>query len=291
LIQPVLKWAGGKSQLLAELGKYFPMKYKRYFEPFIGGGAVFFHIAPRNGIISDANVELVNTYKVIAEHPSDLLKVLRRMQQLGLTDDLFYRIRDEDPEELSSTERAARMIFLNKTCYNGLYRVNREGKFNVPFGKYEKMPKLFDESNILGAGELLRSTKIEQGYYNFVLRQYNAGEGDFVYLDPPYAVDENANGFTSYTKELFNWAEQERLAKEFSRLVESGCHVMLSNSDTPEIRKLYAGEAKAIITVKADRMINSNGKKRTGFTELIILGYIPDARDTPTLRNWIRDDS
>jgi len=282
---PFLKWAGGKSQLLNQFAEYFPSEFKRYFEPFLGGGAVYFHSRPKQAILSDANFELINAYRVIVSDLEHLTRKLTSLQGRPLTEDLYYEIRDQDPEKLPEVDRATRFIFLNKTCYNGLYRVNSDGKFNVPFGKYDKMPKLFDSSNLKHASLMLNSATIEAGYYNVVLKEFQAGKNDFVYLDPPYAV-ENGNGFTSYTKELFNWPEQERLAKEFARLARKGSKVMLSNSDTEKVRELYEDIAEAIIPVKADRMINCNGKKRTGYDELIILSYLPEAR---TLRRWVRD--
>lgn len=280
---PFVKWAGGKSQLLSELRKYFPTRYNRYFEPFLGGGAVYFCLRPKRAIISDANFELINTYRVIANRVEELIKKLSRLQKKTLTEKLYYQIRDQNLNRLSPISRAARIIFLNKTCYNGLYRVNRDGRFNVPFGKYDRMPKLFDASNLREASALLESATVTPGYHNVVLKEFHAGKGDFVYLDPPYAV-ENGNGFTSYTKEQFSWHEQERLGKEFASLAEKGCYVLLSNSDTEKVRNLYADVAKAIIPVRAHRMISCNGKRRTGFSELIILSYVPEMQ---TLRAWI----
>ncbi len=282
-LSPFVKWAGGKSQLLGELRRYFPTGYNRYFEPFLGGGAVYFFLRPKQAVISDANFELINTYRVVAGRVEELIRKLSRLQNRNLTEKLYYQIRDQNPKRLAPVSRAVRLIFLNKTCYNGLYRVNRDGKFNVPFGKYDKMPKLFDAANLREASGLLKSATITPGYCNVVLREFHAGEGDFVYLDPPYAV-ENGNGFTSYTKELFSWHEQERLAKEFASLAEKGCYVMLSNADTEGLRDLYADVARTIIPVKADRMISSNGKRRTGFSELIILSYVPKVQ---TLQAWI----
>jgi len=283
---PFLKWAGGKSQLLDQLRRYFPSRFKRYFEPFLGGGAVFFSLRPEESILSDANFELINTYKVIAKNVDELILHLTNLQKKTLTQELYYDIREsQDPQKLTAVERAARFIFLNKTCYNGLYRVNSRGKFNVPFGKYDKMPKLFESSNLRSVSACLKSATLEPGYYNIVLNEFDADQGDFVYLDPPYA-DENGTGFTSYTKDLFNWSEQEKLAKEFKRLAKKGCQVMLSNSATPKIKKLYSGVAKTIVPVKADRMINCNGKDRTGFTELIIMSYVPKRH---SLKSWIRE--
>lgn len=284
-VQPFIKWAGGKSQLLGILDRYFPTEYERYFEPFLGGGAVYFHLGPREAVLSDANFELVNTYRVVARKVDELVRRLHEYQSKRLTERLYYDVRDQDLEGMNDVERAARFIFLNKTCYNGLYRVNRDGRFNVPFGKYEKMPRLFELSNLKAASLSLRSAKIKAEYYLPVLKEFNAGERDFVYLDPPYA-SENSNGFTSYTKEVFSWGEQQKLAKEFASLAQNGCLVMVSNANEKSIRQLYEDTAKAIIPVKADRMINSNGSQRTGYSELVILSYVP--RDQ-TLNAWIRE--
>jgi DNA adenine methylase len=282
--QPFIKWAGGKSQLLGELEKYFPKEYDRYFEPFLGGGAVFFHLKPEKAILSDANFELINTYRVVANKTDELIAELQRYELKPFSEELYYEIRDMDYESLSNVERAARFIFLNKTCYNGLYRVNKEGKFNVPFGKYDRMPRLFEAANLKGASSLLRKATIRAEYYLPVLKEFHATRGDFVYLDPPYS-SEGSNGFTSYTKDTFNWSEQQKLAKEFVALAESGCKVILSNANEKPIRDLYVESAKAMIPVKADRMINSNGKQRTGYSELIILSYVPELQ---TLKAWVQ---
>jgi DNA adenine methylase len=186
---PFLKWAGGKSQLLPELRTYIPAHYERYFEPFLGGGALYFGLRPKSSIVSDANFELIHAYRMVATRVEELIKKLSRLQKKPLTEKLYYQIRDQNPKRLSPVTRAVRTIFLNKTCYNGLYRVNKDGRFNVPFGKYDKMPKLFDASNLREASALLGSASIELGYYNVVLREFDIGDSDFVYLDPPYAVE------------------------------------------------------------------------------------------------------
>src|SRR2546426_525371 len=197
-VQPFVKWAGGKSQLLGELERYFPRNYNRYFEPFLGGGAVYFYLRPREAVLSDANFELVNTYRIVASKVDDLIRTLQDYQAKRLTEDRYYRVRDLEPDSLSNVERAARFIFLNKTCYNGLYRVNKDGKFNVPFGKYDRMPHLFEPANLKAASDLLRKATIKTEYYLPVLKEFHAGKGDFVYADPPYS-SENSNGFTAYT--------------------------------------------------------------------------------------------
>lgn len=286
-VQPFVKWAGGKSQLLGELSKYFPNKFNRYFEPFLGGGAVYFYLRPESAILSDANFELINAYKTVANKVSQLTKELEtNYQNKELTEEFYYHVRDEiDADSLTDVERAARFIFLNKTCYNGLYRVNKDGRFNVPIGKYDKMPTLYDSVNLKAASTLLKTAKVRPDYYPPVLREFRASKGDFVYLDPPYAV-ENGNGFISYTKEVFTWSEQEKLAKEFATLAESGCYVMVSNANEEAIKQLYKDVAKEIVPVKAGRMINSVGSQRTGYSELIITSYVPEVR---TLKAWMQE--
>lgn len=269
------------------MSKYFPAKFNRYFEPFLGGGAVFFYLTPTEAILSDANFELINVYKIVANKITQLIKELEaKYQSKELTEPFYYHVRDEiDTESLTDVERAARFIFLNKTCYNGLYRVNKDGRFNVPIGKYDKMPTLYDPANLRAASTLLKAAKIRADYYPTVLREFHAGKDDFVYLDPPYAV-ENGNGFISYTKEVFTWSEQEKLAKEFASLAETGCNVMVSNANDEAIVQLYKDTAKEIVPVKVGRMINSIGSQRTGYSELVITSYVPEER---TLKAWMRE--
>ncbi|CAN5146088.1 DNA adenine methylase [soil metagenome] len=266
---PFLKWAGGKSQLLSTFDKFYPKTFNRYFEPFLGGGAVFFSLAARNhglkAVISDCNDELINCYVMLRDQPDAVIEELREHRN-----DIhyFYKIRELISEELDDAERAARMIFLNKTCFNGLYRVNRKGQFNVPFGRY-KNPKLVDVQNIHAVSRVLSNAQIVCQPFEKVVSK--ARQNDFVYLDPPYHPLSSTSNFTGYTKGAFNFGDQERLAEVFKSLSQKGCHVMQSNSDIAAIRELYSGFR--IETVQAHRAINCNGEKRGRINELLILNY------------------
>lgn len=279
--QPFVKWAGGKSQLVEQLGWLFPRKFNCYYEPFLGGGAVFFKLRPSKAVISDANYELINTYKVIKHDFAMLLAELGNIRRHPLTSSLYESYRKMNPQSLNRSKRAARFIFLNKTCYNGLYRVNRYGAFNVPFGKYDHMPKLYDEENMKQISRLLRTARIMCSDFETALK--NAEDGDFVYLDPPYIPEPESTGFTSYTKEPFSIADQDRLAKVFRSLVKHGCLVMLSHSATRRVANLYKDFSETTYAFTADRMINCIGSRRTGFKEVVILSYNPPLQ---TLAQW-----
>ncbi|OZB55758.1 MAG: DNA adenine methylase, partial [Thiomonas sp. 15-63-373] len=198
ITRPLLKWAGGKTQLLGEIIPKIPKKYGRFIEPFFGGGAVFFAVHPTGGIIADSNPELVNLYRSVADDVDGVMAQLRRYEN---TEEVFYAARALDVTKLSNIEAAARTIFLNRTCFNGLYRVNKSGKFNVPFGRY-KNPKILDEDALKAASELLSKTTIICGDYKTVLKE-NAQTGDFIFLDPPYLPVSEYADFKRYTKEQF----------------------------------------------------------------------------------------
>jgi DNA adenine methylase len=281
--QPFLKWAGGKSQLLPQISKLFPKSFRSYFEPFLGGGAVFFYLRPHKATISDSNIELYKAYSVIRDDLDSLLSSLEHYQRQKISRRLYERIRKLDPEGLPDDERVARFIFLNKTCYNGLYRVNKKGRFNVPFGKYSKMPTLFDMDNLLEISRLLQSTKIMFASYETPLER--AEPDDFVYLDPPYSVDPEAVGFTTYTKEDFSASDQRRLASKFKELDRRGCKLLLSNSDNRTVRELYANYSATTMQIQAGRMISCVGSQRTGFKELLIMNYEPPSE---TLAPWLK---
>jgi DNA adenine methylase len=266
---PFLKWAGGKSQLLSQYGEYFPTSFNQYFEPFIGGGAVFFHMLGKygdlNATISDCNYDLINCYEVIRNQPTELVEALKKHKN---DSDYFYIVRAQDPLTLSKVERAARIIFLNKTCFNGLYRVNRKGQFNVPFGRYNN-PRICDEANIHAVSEVLSQVRIIHSSYD---KSANlAKSGDFVYFDPPYQPLSATASFTSYTENSFGLADQQHLSALFAKLSAKGCKVMLSNSDNVLVRELYRGFR--IETVKATRAINCKAEKRGQISELLIMNY------------------
>jgi len=268
-VKPFLKWAGGKGQLLPELLKRVPGSFLNYYEPFLGGGALFFRLAGigqlPDAYLSDVNEQLIDTYLAVRNRVS---KVIEELQKHKNEEKYFYRIRELDPKKLKSAQRAARIIYLNKTCYNGLYRENSSGKFNVPWGKY-KNPCICDELVLRADSKVLKKVKVERmDYRNSVER---AGIGDFVYLDPPYHPMSSTAYFTSYDRRKFGEEEQMELAEIFDQLSDIGVLVMLSNSDTPLIRKLY--KDYRIERVHVGRAINSRTDGRGKVPELIIRNY------------------
>lgn len=265
---PFLKWAGGKRQLISQMENFFPKNYNRYIEPFVGGGAVFFHLLPDNSIISDNNPDLINCYKVIKEDIEDLIKSLKKHKY---EKNYYYEIRalDRDPKkfaEVSNVEKASRSIYLNKSGYNGLYRVNSKGFFNVPFGRH-KNPKICDEPNLRKVSRALENVEIYLGSFEICLDF--AEEGDFIYLDPPYFPLTDTALFTSYTKNSFNRSSQIKLFEVFEELDKRGCKIILSNSYSEFILDLY--KDFRIVTLKAKRNINSNSHKRGLINEVLIL--------------------
>lgn len=266
--QPVIKWAGGKRQLLGQYKEFFPERYNVYHEPFLGGGAVFFYLGPPVAFLSDSNAELINMYRVIQTKVDQLIEDLSRHR---CDSDYYYHIRSLDVGTLSDVQRASRLIYLNKTCYNGLYRVNRKGQFNVPFGKY-KRPRFLDVEMLLAANRALQRAVLTAGDFEIVLD--NARPGDFVYFDPPYFPLNRTANFTDFTDHSFSAGDHERLARTFDRLARMGCLVMLSNSDTPFVRELYAEYGKGIVSLKAKRSINSRGDKRGPVGELLVCSWM-----------------
>ncbi|WP_165859218.1 MULTISPECIES: DNA adenine methylase [Desulfofundulus] len=264
--RPPVKWAGGKSQLIPQFEPLFPKReYSLYVEPFVGGGAVFFHLLPPRAVLIDSNDELINFYLVVRDDLEALLQDLRRHEN---TAEYYYRIRALDPGQLTPVERASRFLYLNKTGYNGLWRVNSRGQHNVPFGRY-KNPKIVDEPNLRLVSVALKRAEIICGDFSRILDC--TAPGAFVYLDPPYhPLSETAN-FTSYTPDAFGEDDQRRLAEVFRELDRRGCLVMLSNSDTPFIRELYKNYD--IQVVYAKRAINCRADKRGPIAELVIRNY------------------
>lgn len=271
LLQPFLKWAGGKRQLLPTISQYIPQKYNVYHEPFVGAGAVLFALQPEKAIINDANSELINCYKVIRDACEELLQDLSKHKN---DSDYYYMIRDLDRsseyEKLSSVERASRIIFLNKTCYNGLFRVNSMGHFNVPFGKY-KNPKFIDEEVLRDVSAYLNINKIGILNTDFEEAANRAEKGDFVYFDPPYDPVSETASFTGYYLNGFGKEEQKRLKDLFVTLDKKGCFVLLSNSATEFIYDLYSNYR--IVTVSANRAINSKATGRGKIDEVLVMNY------------------
>lgn len=272
--KPFVKWAGGKRQIIKELKKYVPSEFNCYHEPFIGGGALFFELSPKKAVINDSNSELMNVYKVMCddEKYSKMCHLLNNYEVKN-SEEFYYQLRNKDRnkekfEKLNDYTRAARTIYLNKACFNGLYRVNSKGEFNVPYNKKTKV-NTYDKENLLVVHMYLTMNDITIMNTDFEEALKCAKEGDFVYIDPPY--DQINSSFTSYTEEGFNHDEQRRLAKVFKELDQRGVKVMLSNHNTPLIRELYKDYNFHIIEAK--RNINANGKKRGKVEEVIITNY------------------
>ncbi len=290
--RPVLKWAGGKGQLLDRLQPLFPRKFNRYIEPFAGAGAVFFRLynlgliganhrlrkAP--ALLNDFNAELMTVYQVVRDHLDELLDELARHQAHVGDIDYYYFIRDLDREtdfaQLPAPVRAARTIFLNKTGYNGLYRVNRSGYFNVPFGRHEN-PTVLDRYTLKAAQSALQCVELMSSDFAQPLRF--ARKGDFVYIDPPYQPLSRTANFTAYTSRGFDWPEQERLAKWIGRLAARGCYVLINNVDTPEVCELYRavfeqrGQPFQMQSFETMRFINRQPDGRGGGRELTVWNY------------------
>lgn len=258
-----MKWAGGKRNLLEKLRPLVPQTYGKYIEPFVGGGALFFALCPAKAVLSDLNSELMDCYKVIRDKPDELI---RSLGDMTVDERTFYSIRAKIVSDLGDVERAARLIYLNKTCYNGLYRVNKKGQFNTPFGYYERV-QICNKEVIYAASRALQNAEIVQGDFEHIILAY-AEPGDFAYLDPPYPPIGRFSDFKRYTKEFFYEEDQLRLAKVVRRLDRKGCKFILSNSSQPIIQKLYGKFRK--IDVEAPRYINCCGDGRGGVSELII---------------------
>ncbi len=268
--RPFLKWAGGKTQLCNELLNRTP-DFGRYLEPFVGGGALFFALVRAGKIkrayLSDLNTELIDTYLAIRDSVDELIPELSIYEHKK---DFFYDLRALDPDDMTQVKRAARMIYLNKTCYNGLYRVNQQGKFNVPFGSY-KSPLICDRENLLRVAEALQNIEIECASFEAVVKK--ARKNDFVYFDPPYEPLSKTANFTSYQPGGFNQEAQTQLQQVCEKLHSRQVKFMLSNSAAGLIRELYNGNGYQIDEVKANRAINSNPKRRGKLTELIVTNY------------------
>jgi len=273
--KPFVKWVGGKRQLLRQfrdMGLYPPDAFNpltnTYFEPFVGGGAVFFDLLPKKAELSDLNNELVTTYNVIKNDVDGLIKSLKKHKY---EKEYYLEVRAKDPKMLPDLDVASRFIFLNRTCFNGMYRVNSKGGFNVPFGKYTN-PMICDEENLHKVSKALQKVTIQNQDYKAVLKK--AKKGDFVYFDPPYYPVSKTASFTSYTANSFLDKEQTELRDTFVELNKRGCFVMLSNSDTPFINKIYSGIKDVKVSkVSAGRAINSNAAKRGKVSEVLVTNY------------------
>jgi DNA adenine methylase len=275
--RPFLKWVGGKTQLLEQMEPLLPPTFRRYFEPFVGGAALFFDLhatgrlpkpvdAASRAFLSDVNTELVDCYVAVRDHVEALIRALREHRYES---DHYYEVRALKPAGLPLPKRAARTIFLNKTGYNGLYRVNKSGQFNVPFGRFTK-PLFCDVDNLRACSRALQKVSIDTGDFASVLE--HAKKGDFVYFDPPYVPLSPTSDFTAYIPGGFREPEQRKLAKVFAKLASRGVNVMLSNSDAPLVRELY-GDFR-IDTVYASRSVNSDITRRGKLKEVVVRSYV-----------------
>lgn len=274
-IRPFLKWAGGKRQLLDVILTYAPNDFGTYYEPFVGGGAVLFGMEPRQAVINDKSWALINCYRVLKDERL-ARQLMNDLKAHVNEEEYYYKIRAMDREEgfkeLSRPKKASRTIFLNKTCFNGLFRVNSQGQFNVPFGRYSN-PKILDKEVLVAVGNYLRENAVVIRCSDFSRAVRDAKKDDFVYFDPPYHPVSDTASFTGYDIGGFTTADQRRLKRVFDNLTTRGCKCMLSNSDTPFIRNLYKEYEKTTISVTASRAINANANGRGKVGEVLVMNY------------------
>ena len=274
--KPFVKWAGGKRQLIPIINQNLPESFGTYYEPFLGGGALLFHIlTDKNGqkcSISDLNSDLVLAYTTIRDRTDFLITSLKNHEKNYQKDSesYYYSIRESNPR--SEIEKTSRLIFLNRTCFNGLYRVNSKGKFNVPLGKYSN-PNIVNEENLHAVSHILQSSRVSIKCRDFEAVLSDAKKGDLVYFDPPYQPVSATANFTSYTNKDFTYDDLTRLAELCLKLDSRGCKVLLSNSDSKEVADIFSKNPWKITKIEANRSINSNSKKRTGHFELLIKNY------------------
>lgn len=255
--RPLLKWAGGKAQMLDALAPWLPGRGRRYIEPMIGGGAVFFALAPERGVIADVNPELIGFYRAIV---ADLDGVIAAYEAWPFDEETFYRLRALQFEELDAVTAAARLLYLNRGCFNGLYRVNRDGGFNVPWGRY-KQPYVIERARFEGARAVLARTRIELGDFRALLES-EAAAGDFIFLDPPYVPVSAFSDFKRYTRTQFHAPDHVAMADLVRRLAARGCELVVTNSNAPEVHKLYAGFDIRVVPTR--RNVNAQGSGRRG---------------------------
>lgn len=256
-VKSFIKWAGGKQQLLPELLRLVPASYGKYIDPFLGGGALYYALQPRRAILSDINDELINLYLATRDYPSSLINSVSKFANNSET---FYAVRSKSPSRLSSVQRASRFLYLNKTCYNGLYRVNKNDQFNVPFANY-KNRSIYDVAQIKDCSDVLKRAEIKRADFREILLG-EAEKGDLIFLDPPYVPISKNSSFTKYTANPFSLDDHKDLAEIARTLMARGCYVIHTNSDHPLVYKFYAGFSFKLIDTK--RSISCNGLSRAG---------------------------
>lgn len=264
-ISPFLKWAGGKRWLTSKHAEFFPAKYNLYIEPFLGGGAVFFHLRPNEALLGDKNADLINVYKVIKTNWSELISQLA-IHQKNHSVEYYYKIRDYSPG--SDLENAAKFIYLNRTCWNGLYRVNLKGRFNVPIGT--KTEVLSEDDDFESVSHLLKNAVILSEDFEVLVGK--AEKNDLVFVDPPYTVAHGSNGFLKYNESLFSWEDQERLAECLRAAKKRGAKVIATNADHDSVEKLYKGDF-SIVKVSRQSVISGKAESRKKYTELVIRSF------------------
>ena len=272
-LQPFTKWTGGKRQLLPVIRELIPKTYNRYFEPFVGGGALFFDLAPKDAVINDFNAELINCYQQIKDNPQELIEILKVHQEYNSKEyylDLRSADRDERIDMMSEVQRAARILYMLRVNFNGLYRVNSKNQFNVPYGRY-KNPKIVDEELISAISVYINNNHLEIKVGDFEKAIVDVRTGDFVYFDPPYIPLSETSAFTSYTHEGFSFADQVRLRDAFKRLSDTGAYVMLSNSSSALVEELY--KDFNIHYVEATRTNGAKSSSRGKISEIIVTNY------------------
>ena len=262
--RPFVKWVGGKTQLLGKLHEQLPSTFNQYVEPFVGGGALFFSVNPEKALLADSNGELINAYQVVRDNLNELIESLKDYLN---EENYFYNIRSVNPLTLNPVERASRFIYLNKTCYNGLYRVNKKNEFNSPYGRY-KNPTICDKGVLRSSSLALQGTALQATYFQNTLEE--VADNSFVYMDPPY-LPIGKQGFTGYSKKGFDLQDHELLADYFDSLSKRGVKCLLSNSDTEWARTRY--QDYKVVEINARRSINSDGAGRGEVKELMILNY------------------
>jgi len=274
--KPFVKWAGGKRQLIPILNQHIPKNFGSYFEPFLGGGAMMFHVflnyPKQRFIVSDLNSDLVLSYITIRDRVDELISSLKNHAKnySKNSNSYYYSVRDSEPK--GQIEKTSRLIFLNRTCFNGLYRVNSKGKFNVPLGRYTN-PNIVNEENLRSVNQVLKSKKIQISCRDFSTILDDVKKNDFVYFDPPYQPVSTTSNFTSYTNRNFTYDDLKRLCELCEKLDSKNCKFMLSNSNSKEVLEIFSKNSWKIRKIEANRAINSDSKKRTGHSELLIKNY------------------